>query len=119
MYKIQKSFSFSASHQLSYLPAEHQCARLHGHNYVVEVVLQSERLDANSFVVDYGELKAFRLFLDEFFEHRHLNDILKRPTAENLAEYFYGWCKAQWPETSEVRVSETPQTWASYRPSVL
>ena len=56
MYMIRKKFDFSASHQLLGLPAEHQCARLHGHNYIVEVVLQAEQLNQVSFVVDYGEL---------------------------------------------------------------
>ncbi len=34
MFTITKEFHFSASHQLSHLPEDHQCARLHGHNYV-------------------------------------------------------------------------------------
>ncbi|HUM68046.1 MAG TPA: 6-carboxytetrahydropterin synthase, partial [Chloroflexota bacterium] len=39
MYTISKQFHFSASHQLNGLPLEHQCARLHGHNYEVELIL--------------------------------------------------------------------------------
>jgi P-type Ca2+ transporter type 2C len=41
MYTIAKRFAFSASHVIGGLPADHPCARLHGHNYEVEVVLQS------------------------------------------------------------------------------
>ncbi len=41
MYTIAKRFTFSASHVIGGLPEEHPCARLHGHNYEVEVVLQS------------------------------------------------------------------------------
>ena len=41
MYTIAKQFTFSASHQLDHLPEDHQCARLHGHNYVVEIVLSA------------------------------------------------------------------------------
>jgi 6-pyruvoyltetrahydropterin/6-carboxytetrahydropterin synthase len=37
-------------------------------------------------------------------------------TAEHMAKHFYDWCKARWSETSAVLVSETPKTWAEYRP---
>jgi 6-pyruvoyltetrahydropterin/6-carboxytetrahydropterin synthase len=117
MYTISKQFDFSAAHQLHGLPKGHPCGQLHGHNYVVEVILESEELDARGFVVDYGELKKLRRMLDkEGFEHRNLNDIIEQPTAENIALFIYGWCKKRWPQTAAVRVSETPKTWAIYRP---
>lgn len=115
MFEIRKKFTFSASHQLQGLPEGHQCARLHGHNYEVEVILQSPTLNACGFIVDYGELSPFRDYLDTFYEHRHLNDLMAQPTAENLARSFYEWCKLRWEQISAVRVSETPKTWASYR----
>jgi len=37
-------------------------------------------------------------------------------TSEVLAQHFYNWCKSRLPETVAVRVSETPKTWAEYRP---
>ncbi|TIL33265.1 MAG: 6-carboxytetrahydropterin synthase QueD, partial [Mesorhizobium sp.] len=51
-------------------------------------------------------------------QHRHLNDVLghEKVTAECLARHFYEWCKARLPQTAAVRVSETPKTWAEYRP---
>jgi len=117
MYIISKQFHFSASHQLDGLPSEHQCARLHGHNYEVELVLQSEELDGYGFVVDYLALRPFKTYLDETLDHRHLNDVLPFPTtAENLARHLYTWAKEQWPQVTAVRVSETPRTWAEYRP---
>ena len=42
MYTIAKRFAFSASHTIGGLPPEHPCARLHGHNYEVEVILHEE-----------------------------------------------------------------------------
>lgn len=116
MYIIRKRFDFSASHQLGTLPPEHQCARLHGHNYIVEVILQAERLNQHSFVVDYGELAPLKKYIDTKFDHRHLNDVCDfQTTAENLAKHLFDFCKAQWPETVAVSVSETPKTWATYR----
>ncbi|MFN3526349.1 MAG: 6-carboxytetrahydropterin synthase QueD [Paracoccus sp. (in: a-proteobacteria)] len=117
MYRISKEFHFSASHCLSHLPADHQCARLHGHNYIVVVELASPDLNADGFVRDYHELKPLKDYLDDRFDHRHLNDVLDMPsTAENLARHVFDWCRSRWPETSAVKVSETPKTWAEYRP---
>lgn len=116
MYKITKQFFFSASHQLSNLPNEHPCSRLHGHNYIVEVILQSNELDEYGFVVDYFDLKPIKDYIDKKLDHRHLNDVLPFPTStENIARHLYTWAKEHWPQVVAVRVSETPTTWAEYR----
>jgi 6-pyruvoyltetrahydropterin/6-carboxytetrahydropterin synthase len=119
MYIISKQFNFSASHQLLNLPDEHPCARLHGHNYIVEIELQSERLNQFGFVRDYTDLDALKRFIDDTLDHRHLNEVLghDNTTAENLAKFIFDWAKPQWQEVTAVRVSETPKTWASYQPS--
>ncbi len=118
MYIISKEFSFSASHQLDYLSSEHQCARLHGHNYVVVLELACNTLNDDGFVRDYTELSLFKDYLDETYDHRHLNDVLgsNRTTAEVLAKTFYDWSVQHWAEMVAVKVSETPKTWAEYRP---
>jgi len=118
MFRITKEFHFSASHQLVTLPACHPCARMHGHNYRVVVELAAPALDTYGFVRDYHDLAIFKEHIDTHFDHRYLNDVLHSncPTAEELAKYFYDWCKERLPETAAVRVSETPKTWAEYRP---
>lgn len=119
MFTISKQFAFSASHQLTHLPPDHQCARLHGHNYRIEVELRGY-VGRDGFVRDYGDLAPFKQYLDTTLDHRHLNDVLgnsKLTTAESLAMYLYAWCVARWPEVSAVRVSETDKTWAEYRPA--
>lgn len=118
MYTIHKEYHFSASHQLPQLPDDHPCSRLHGHNYVVEVELQSETLNAHGFVRDYRELDALKVFIDDTLDHHHLNDVLGHDavTAEQLAKYLYDWCVEKWPEVSAVRVRETPKSCAEYRP---
>ncbi|OSQ39743.1 6-carboxytetrahydropterin synthase QueD [Thalassospira mesophila] len=118
MFRITKQFAFSASHVLGGLSADHPCARLHGHNYIVEVELQAETLDSRGFVRDYRELTPLKRLIDDEFDHRHLNDVLghDHATAENLAKFFYDWARNRWDEVSAVRVSETPKTWAEYRP---
>ena len=35
--EIFKEFTFEAAHQLPNVPADHKCARLHGHSFRVEI----------------------------------------------------------------------------------
>lgn len=81
------------------------------------VELAAKELNADGFVRDYHELKPLKAYIDDTFDHRHLNDVLEgHSTAENMAKHFYDWCHARWPEVAAVKVSETPKTWAEYRP---
>lgn len=122
MFRIAKQFRFSASHQLEHLPQSHKCARLHGHNYTVEAILQAHDLDEDGFVVDYGELSSLKEYIDSYIDHRHLNDVFQGPagtTAENLARsIYYMFCDdPTWGEfLVAVRVSETENSWATYWP---
>lgn len=125
MFVIAKDFTFSASHQLSHLPPPHPCARLHGHNYTVQVQVTADGLDADGFVLDYGELSRFREYVDQVLDHHHLNDVLGSSvatTAERLALHLAGVFATLYPVEDfpylslvAVRVSETPKTWAEYR----
>lgn len=117
MYAVSKEFAFSASHQLTGLHPDHQCARLHGHNIVVRVTLEAETLDAVGFVLDYGEMAPLKEWIDQWLDHRHLNDVVTfNPTAEHFCRYIYDWCTDRgWP-VAQVEWSETPKTWAAYRP---
>lgn len=116
MYVISKQFHFSASHQLEGLAPDHPCMRMHGHNYIVQVELSAPVVNAVGFVVDYGELKPLKDYIDHTLDHRHLNDVLPCITsAENIARHLFDWCKELWPQVTSVSVSETPKTWATYR----
>lgn len=115
MYVIRKQFSFSAAHHLRGLPPEHPCSRPHGHNYRVEVVLADYATNKVGFVRDYRELDELKEILNRDWDHRDLNEQVKfNPTAENLAQYLYRFCKSHWKEVVCVRVSETDKTWAEY-----
>lgn len=117
MFTISKEFHFSASHVLDSLPSDHPCARLHGHNYVVEIQLQSQEIDRHGFVVDYHDLARFKEIIDTELDHRHLNDVVPGPTtAENLARYLFQRAYKIWTQVTSIRVQETPKTWAEYHP---
>lgn len=119
MYTIAKRFDFSSGHHIEGLPPDHPCSRPHGHNYAVEIILSAFTLDAPGFVLDYGALAPFKRWLDDTLDHRDLNDVLPFPTtAERIAQYLFETICERWPEwpIAAVRVSETPKTWAEYRP---
>lgn len=119
MYTIRKTFHFSASHRLTQVGEQHVCSRLHGHNYEVTLELQAQELDEKGFVKDYRELSAFKNYLDNELDHRHLNDVLGDDcvTAEQIAKHLYDWSVQHWKEVSAVIVCETPRTFAEYRAS--
>lgn len=71
IFTITKEFHFSCSHRLVGLEEGHQCSRLHGHNYVLRVILQGG-LDDRGFVLDYGDLAPLKRFIDERVDHRHI-----------------------------------------------
>lgn len=119
---ISKDFTFAASHQLDGLPADHPCSRLHGHNIVVRVELAAAGTDSVGFVVDYRRMAPIGDWLDERFDHQHLNDrVAFNPTAEHMARYIYEYIELHHPEFPVHRVgwSETPKTWAFYDPSTV
>ena len=115
MYTISKEFHFSASHRLRGLAEGHPCGRMHGHNYIIIVELQSYDVDEVGFVEDYGKLNDIKQYIDNMLDHRHLNDIIAgNPTAENIAKTIYDLFKPVHPYLVKVSVSETPKTLASY-----
>lgn len=90
-FTIEKTFAFSASHELRNLPEGHQCRRNHGHNYAVTLTVTAAELDEFGMVTDFGDLAPFGEFLRTKLDHRLLNDVLDvHPTSENLAR-FLGW----------------------------
>jgi 6-pyruvoyltetrahydropterin/6-carboxytetrahydropterin synthase len=118
MFTIAKRFAFSASHVIGGLAADHPCGRLHGHNYEVEVSLQSTALTTSGFVRDFHELSALQDAINATVDHKHLNEVFghDQTTTEVICRWLYDWCKSRWPEVSAVRVAETPDSWAEYRP---
>ena len=111
--RVCKIFHFSAAHQLPHVSANHPCARLHGHNYKVEVIFEGECNPSKGWVIDFGEIKrVWAERIESVLDHRMLNDIpgLENPTAENLAH----WIVNHWPVAMQmtIRVWETESCWA-------
>ena len=123
MYTIAKRFAFSASHTIGGVPPEHPCARLHGHNYEVEVTVKGEIDQATGCVVNLSDLDT--LVVEQVvapFDHRNLNEEIVEfrrlvPTTENLGVVIDRRLREAWPRVfpgaapklERVRILETPR----------
>lgn len=107
--ELVKEFVFEAAHRLPEVPADHKCARLHGHSFRCEVAVRGEVDPRTGWFIDYGEItEAFeplRLQLD----HYYLNDIagLENATSENLAGWIWERLKGRLRGLRRVTVRET------------
>lgn len=106
MYTVTKRIEVSGAHCLQ-LPYESKCTYLHGHNWIIDVTCQREKLDENGMVVDFTHIKDVVMQLD----HAFINDIVKvNPTAENIAK----WIHDQIPFCTRVSVQESEGNVATY-----
>ena len=117
MIKIYKKVEIDAAHFLRHMPEGHQCARLHGHHYVIEVEIVAPSSDnLRGMVVDFGEISQAVKFYDHccLNETYHFEKVLN-PTAENLALILSRNIRKLIPvpfHTLLVRVWETPTSYA-------
>ncbi len=82
MYKVSKRLEIAGSHHLS-LNYESKCEKLHGHNWIVQIYVESEKLDENGMVLDFTRIKKE---IHDFLDHKNLNELFDfNPTAENIA----------------------------------
>ena len=120
--------SFNAAHQLCNPDLSDdenrrlfgKCANLHGHNYILEVVVAGEIDQATGYILDLkalSDLIARRIIRD--VDHCNLNTDVpwlkgRIPTAENLAPAFWERLQPELPDglLRSVRVWETDKNWA-------
>ena len=117
MMELRKSFQFEAAHRLPHVAAGHKCARLHGHSFVVELVVRGPVDPHFGWVMDYADIKAvFRPIYDRL-DHYYLNEIpgLENPTSEHVARWIWQQLKPSLPLLAEVVVAETCTAKCVYR----
>jgi 6-pyruvoyltetrahydropterin/6-carboxytetrahydropterin synthase len=125
---VSRRESFNAAHQLfdpRLSDEENQrifgkCANVHGHNYVLEVVVAGQIDSATGYVLDLKQLSDLisrRIIQD--VDHRNLNTDVpwlegRIPTAENLAVAFWERIRSELPDgvLRSVRLWETDKNWA-------
>jgi len=96
-YTLKIITDFASAHTLRDYPGA--CARMHGHNWKVEVEVTASELDAIGMGVDLRVIKQAARDIAERLDHRYLNDLEPfvqiNPTAENIAAYFHQELSAQ------------------------
>ena len=115
--ELRKSFQFEAAHLLPRLPKNHKCRRLHGHSFMVEVVVIGECDPKLGWLMDYADIAAVFRPIWEKLDHRYLNEIrgLENPTSENVAAWIWRRLKPQLPLLTEIVVAETCTARCVYR----
>jgi len=117
-FTITRKIEFDAGHRVPYHNSK--CYNIHGHRYVVEVVVEGELVEEKRYdkdmVMDFGDIKKIMMkVIHDKFDHSFIiwseDDILEDiimlaekmnfkvrvithiPTAERLAEYFFNLLK--------------------------
>lgn len=120
VYEIHIKTHFAAAHTLTGYPGD--CARLHGHNWNVELFVRCKELDGIGIGIDFRIVKEKVARILEGLDHRNLNDLSifrdVNPTSEIVARYLYGALQRDLNDgrvwISKVKVSETEDAGAFY-----
>ena len=137
MYSVRTEGSFDAAHFLK--DYDGKCSNIHGHRWKVAAKAASPDLNSSGqtrgMIMDFGEFKSILRELVQTFDHTLIveKDSLKestmaalqdegfsvtevpfRPTAEELARYFFEALRQRSCPVCEVAVYETPVNCAIY-----
>jgi 6-pyruvoyltetrahydropterin/6-carboxytetrahydropterin synthase len=119
MYTLTVRTSFAAAHRLR--EYDGNCERLHGHNWQVEVSVESPTLDEQGMALDFRTIKTSLHDLLARFDHRYLNEVppfdAMNPSSENMARHLYeemGKVVPQSVRVSRVTVWESDDARAEY-----
>ncbi|MGN0495196.1 MAG: 6-carboxytetrahydropterin synthase QueD [Lachnospiraceae bacterium] len=137
MYTLQTNACFDSAHFLK--GYEGKCSNIHGHRWMVEVTVASEDVEKEGqirgMIVDFKTLKNDLKSLADELDHKliieegslkektkeallseefSIVEVPFRPTAENLAKYFYDEMEEKNYQVVLVKVYETPNNCAGY-----
>ncbi len=91
-YTLRILTDFASAHTLRGYPGD--CARMHGHNWKVEVEVQARQLDEVGMAIDFRAIKEAAREVTGQLDHRYLNEVAPfdriNPTAENIAAWLHG-----------------------------
>jgi 6-pyruvoyltetrahydropterin/6-carboxytetrahydropterin synthase len=120
MYELMIESHFSAAHQLRGYKGK--CENLHGHNWRVQVLITSERINEIGLVIDFHEFKKIVNEMLTPIDHSVLNEIFPfteiNPSSENIAKWLYELVKKKIADrnitVSSVSVWESETASATY-----
>ena len=131
-HRVTKTIDFCYGHRL--LDYGGKCRNLHGHNGLLEVDVESNELDELGLVMDFNEIRdVVKGWVDDNLDHRmvlcrrdpvapvltemgeplYLMD--DNPSAENISKLIYLEVRKQGLKVTEVRLWETPTSYAAFR----
>jgi 6-pyruvoyltetrahydropterin/6-carboxytetrahydropterin synthase len=131
MYSVTKRIDFCYGHRL--LDYDGICKHPHGHNAVAEIEVRTDALDPRNMVADFGDIKrVVKGWIDRALDHQMIlrrDDPLvaplqalgepiylvdSNPTVELIARLIYDYSREQGFDVVQVRVWETPTSYACY-----
>jgi len=120
VYELYIETHFSAAHALKGYQGD--CARLHGHNWIIRVYVCCRKLDEIGMGIDFRVIKENVKDVLQKLDHTHINELLPfrelNPTSENIAKYLYEELSKSINKdnivVSKIKVSETPNAGVFY-----
>ena len=120
IFEVYIETHFSAAHALRGYPGD--CARLHGHNWIIQVYVRCRELDDIGIGIDFRVIKENVKDVLQGLDHFNMNELPDfqedNPTSENIAKYLYRELSKRIDsdkvKVSKVKVSETPNAGAFY-----
>jgi len=120
VFEVYVKTHFAAAHHLRGYAGD--CARVHGHNWIIEVFVRCRELDQIGIGVDFRDIKTAVKEVLSTVDHFDLNELPAfrdtNPTSENIARFLYHELSrklnTETARISKVKVSETPGAGAFY-----
>ena len=114
--EIFRTFQIEAAHRLPKVPADHKCARLHGHSFRIEIHVAGDVDRDSGWVQDFADISAAFVPVKDQLDHHYLNDVpgLENPTSENISVWVWNELSPILPMLSKIVVHETCTSGCSY-----
>jgi len=111
---ITKEFTFDSAHYLT--EYQGKCEKMHGHTYKMHVTIDG-KVKADGMVYDFVAFKKLvKENIIKKLDHALLNDIIKNPSAENIA--IWAWKniekKIKGAKLYEIKIWETATSFVTY-----
>jgi len=120
IYELYIKTHFSAAHQLHGYPGD--CAKIHGHNWIIEVFVRCTELNDIGIGIDFRDIKHAVKDVVKELDHTNLSELPYfqdiNPSSEIIAKYLYRKLgtalDSETVKISKIKVSETPGAGSFY-----
>ncbi len=115
-FELSQSFTIESARFLPHLPQEHPCSRIHGHSFLIRLIIRGPVDQKIGWVMDYSDIQKAMEPILKLTDHQQLNKVqgLENPTTETLCQWIYNKLKNQLPLLHQVEIKETATTSCVY-----